>query len=288
VGIMTGKTCVVTGGAGSIGLASAALLLEEGARVMLVGTEPEEPRRRAGGGQSQGSQGPGRRPHRRAGRSRVRRRVQRRRHSRLPPANGAPFRQDRRHLQPRRHLGCARPGDRLPGGRVRPGHGHQRARVVLAASRLPMMTTTAASSSPRASWASPPTGRRRLRHLQARPHCMAKVVAKEAAARNIRVNVFAPGPTDTTSSRASRRNLPASSARRHRVPQPPHRPRPPRQAGGVGADGALPRLQPQQLHNRRRLHGRRRHEHLRGAGPDRGLTVGDYDKYFIYEDILRR
>jgi NAD(P)-dependent dehydrogenase (short-subunit alcohol dehydrogenase family) len=37
VGIMTGKTCVVTGGAGSIGLASAQLLLQEGAKVMLVG-----------------------------------------------------------------------------------------------------------------------------------------------------------------------------------------------------------------------------------------------------------
>jgi NAD(P)-dependent dehydrogenase (short-subunit alcohol dehydrogenase family) len=37
MGIMSGKTCVVTGGAGSIGLASAALLLREGARVMLVG-----------------------------------------------------------------------------------------------------------------------------------------------------------------------------------------------------------------------------------------------------------
>ena len=37
MGIMTGKTCVVTGGAGSIGLASAALMLQEGAKVMLVG-----------------------------------------------------------------------------------------------------------------------------------------------------------------------------------------------------------------------------------------------------------
>ena len=37
MGIMSGKTCIVTGGAGSIGLASAALLLSEGARVMLVG-----------------------------------------------------------------------------------------------------------------------------------------------------------------------------------------------------------------------------------------------------------
>jgi NAD(P)-dependent dehydrogenase (short-subunit alcohol dehydrogenase family) len=38
---MTGKTCVVTGGAGSIGLASAALLFREGARVMLVGRTKE-------------------------------------------------------------------------------------------------------------------------------------------------------------------------------------------------------------------------------------------------------
>jgi NAD(P)-dependent dehydrogenase (short-subunit alcohol dehydrogenase family) len=34
---MTGKVCIITGGAGSIGLASAALLIKEGARVMLVG-----------------------------------------------------------------------------------------------------------------------------------------------------------------------------------------------------------------------------------------------------------
>jgi NAD(P)-dependent dehydrogenase (short-subunit alcohol dehydrogenase family) len=37
MGIMDGKVCIVTGGAGSIGLASAFLLLREGARVMLVG-----------------------------------------------------------------------------------------------------------------------------------------------------------------------------------------------------------------------------------------------------------
>jgi NAD(P)-dependent dehydrogenase (short-subunit alcohol dehydrogenase family) len=37
MGIMNGKICVITGGAGSIGLASAALLLKEGAKVMLVG-----------------------------------------------------------------------------------------------------------------------------------------------------------------------------------------------------------------------------------------------------------
>jgi NAD(P)-dependent dehydrogenase (short-subunit alcohol dehydrogenase family) len=37
VGIMGDKVCVVTGGAGSVGFASAAILLEEGARVLLVG-----------------------------------------------------------------------------------------------------------------------------------------------------------------------------------------------------------------------------------------------------------
>jgi len=41
MGIMNGKTCIVTGGAGSIGLASASLLLSEGARVMLVGRNRE-------------------------------------------------------------------------------------------------------------------------------------------------------------------------------------------------------------------------------------------------------
>ena len=39
--VMNGKICIVTGGAGSIGLASAALLLKEGARVMLVGHNGE-------------------------------------------------------------------------------------------------------------------------------------------------------------------------------------------------------------------------------------------------------
>ena len=37
MGIMNEKVCIVTGGAGSIGLASASLLLQEGAKVMLVG-----------------------------------------------------------------------------------------------------------------------------------------------------------------------------------------------------------------------------------------------------------
>lgn len=37
MGIMNGKVCIVTGGAGSIGAAGAAALLKEGARVMLVG-----------------------------------------------------------------------------------------------------------------------------------------------------------------------------------------------------------------------------------------------------------
>ena len=41
MGIMNGKVCIVTGGAGSIGLASAALLLKEGAIVMLVGHNEE-------------------------------------------------------------------------------------------------------------------------------------------------------------------------------------------------------------------------------------------------------
>jgi NAD(P)-dependent dehydrogenase (short-subunit alcohol dehydrogenase family) len=41
MGIMNGKICIVTGGAGSIGLASAALLLKEGASVMLVGHNEE-------------------------------------------------------------------------------------------------------------------------------------------------------------------------------------------------------------------------------------------------------
>lgn len=41
MGIVEGKVCIITGGAGSIGLASASLLLKEGARVMLVGRSEE-------------------------------------------------------------------------------------------------------------------------------------------------------------------------------------------------------------------------------------------------------
>jgi NAD(P)-dependent dehydrogenase (short-subunit alcohol dehydrogenase family) len=41
MGIVEGKVCIITGGAGSIGLASASLLLQEGARVMLVGRNEE-------------------------------------------------------------------------------------------------------------------------------------------------------------------------------------------------------------------------------------------------------
>ena len=42
MGIMNGKVCVVTGGGGSIGLAAAQALLNEGARVLLVGRSPEK------------------------------------------------------------------------------------------------------------------------------------------------------------------------------------------------------------------------------------------------------
>ena len=48
MGMMNGKVCVVTGGAGSIGLASAAILLREGARVMLVGRNEENLAQAAG------------------------------------------------------------------------------------------------------------------------------------------------------------------------------------------------------------------------------------------------
>ena len=41
MGIVNGKICIVTGGAGSIGMASASLLLKEGAKVMLVGHNEE-------------------------------------------------------------------------------------------------------------------------------------------------------------------------------------------------------------------------------------------------------
>ncbi len=41
MGIVDGKVCIVTGGAGSIGLASASILLREGAKVMLVGRNEE-------------------------------------------------------------------------------------------------------------------------------------------------------------------------------------------------------------------------------------------------------
>jgi NAD(P)-dependent dehydrogenase (short-subunit alcohol dehydrogenase family) len=41
LGLVDGKTCIVTGGAGSLGLASARLLLAEGAKVMLVDLDAE-------------------------------------------------------------------------------------------------------------------------------------------------------------------------------------------------------------------------------------------------------
>jgi NAD(P)-dependent dehydrogenase (short-subunit alcohol dehydrogenase family) len=41
MGMVEGKVCVITGGAGSLGLASASLLLQEGARVMLVDNNQE-------------------------------------------------------------------------------------------------------------------------------------------------------------------------------------------------------------------------------------------------------
>ena len=37
MGAVDGKVCIVTGGSGSIGMAGAAILLKEGAKVMLVG-----------------------------------------------------------------------------------------------------------------------------------------------------------------------------------------------------------------------------------------------------------
>lgn len=48
MGIMSGKVCIITGGAGSIGLASAALFLQEDARVMLVDNNEENLARAAG------------------------------------------------------------------------------------------------------------------------------------------------------------------------------------------------------------------------------------------------
>lgn len=42
MGILDGKVCIVTGGAGSLGLESARLMLQEGAKVMLV-DKHEEP-----------------------------------------------------------------------------------------------------------------------------------------------------------------------------------------------------------------------------------------------------
>jgi NAD(P)-dependent dehydrogenase (short-subunit alcohol dehydrogenase family) len=42
LGLVEGKTCIVTGGAGSLGLASASALLAEGAKVMLVDLDADK------------------------------------------------------------------------------------------------------------------------------------------------------------------------------------------------------------------------------------------------------
>ena len=42
MGLVEGKTCIVTGGAGSIGLSTAEALLAEGAKVMLVDLDAEK------------------------------------------------------------------------------------------------------------------------------------------------------------------------------------------------------------------------------------------------------
>jgi len=47
MGMLDGKICIVTGGAGSLGLASATLLLKEGGRVMLVDNDEEQLKRAA-------------------------------------------------------------------------------------------------------------------------------------------------------------------------------------------------------------------------------------------------
>ena len=41
MGLLQGKTCIVTGAAGSLGLASVRRFIEEGARVMLVDRDRE-------------------------------------------------------------------------------------------------------------------------------------------------------------------------------------------------------------------------------------------------------
>ncbi len=48
MGSLKGKVCIITGGAGSLGLASASLLLHEGARVMLVDNNGDELSKAAG------------------------------------------------------------------------------------------------------------------------------------------------------------------------------------------------------------------------------------------------
>ena len=42
LGLVEGKTCIVTGGAGSIGLATVRALLAEGAKVMLVDLDADK------------------------------------------------------------------------------------------------------------------------------------------------------------------------------------------------------------------------------------------------------
>ena len=75
-----------------------------------------------------------------------------------------------------------------------------------------------------------------------------RTVAKEAAPRRIRVNVVAPGPIDNDFQRdVEKRPHPGARHRRRQVPRFGDPARPPRQGGGGGRVGAVPRLGPERF-----------------------------------------
>ena len=115
---LAGKSALITGGCGSIGLASARAFVAEGARVLLLDLDGEALERAVGGAG------------RRARRLRRRRHDRQRRRRRGRGRRRRALRLTRHRLRQRRHRRADRAADGVPGGRLRAGAARQRARAV--------------------------------------------------------------------------------------------------------------------------------------------------------------